>query len=126
MFIVRQSSQPGTLALSVKLTAQGPPPVNASAPIGVGVQHYLIEAADQSSPSSGVRLESSDFIFDNLPALLAHYCQCCDELPVQLRLPGRIRTASTRQSLTAAALLGSVSSLKSPAVSWNFAPIDSP
>ena len=123
---MRQSSQPGTLALSVKLTAQGPPPVNASAPIGVGVQHYLIEAADQSSPSSGVRLESSDFIFDNLPALLAHYCQCCDELPVQLRLPGRIRTASTRQILTAAALLGSFSSFKSPSFSWIFAPIDSP
>ena len=71
--------------------------------IGAGVQHYLIEAADNQQ---GVRLESSDFVFDNLPSLLAHYCQCCDELPVKLKLPAKIRQCSTRQNLTAIAQLG--------------------
>ena len=107
VFITRQSSQPGTLALSVKLT----PAVEAgnrhsigAAVIGAGVQHYLIEAAE--SPQHGVRLESSDFVFDNLPALLAHYCQCCDELPVRLKLPAKIRQCPNRPSLTTMALLG--------------------
>ena len=72
--------------------------------IGAGVQHYLIEATE--SPTAGVRLESSDFVFDNLPALLAHYCQCCDELPVQLRLPAKIRQCPDRASLTSLAMLG--------------------
>lgn len=72
--------------------------------IGAGVQHYLIEAAE--TPQNGVRLESSDFVFDNLPALLAHYCQCCDELPVRLKLPARIRNCSNRPSLTSLASLG--------------------
>lgn len=110
MFITRQSSQPGTLALSVKLTAAtaqleaGSRLSNgAAAVIGAGVQHYLIEAAENQQ---GVRLESSDFVFDNLPSLLAHYCQCCDELPVRLRLPAKIRDCPTRASLTSLALLG--------------------
>lgn len=72
--------------------------------IGAGVQHYLIEAAE--SPQHGVRLESSDFVFDNLPALLDHYCQCCDELPVRLKLPAKIRSSPDRSSLTTLALLG--------------------
>lgn len=66
------------------------------------MQHYLIEAADEG----GVRLESSDFVFENLPALLAHYCQCCDELPVQLRLPPALLRCSDRDSLTALAATG--------------------
>jgi hypothetical protein len=108
VFITRQSSQPGTLALSVKLTSTVLEPgsrlsIGASV-IGAGVQHYLIEAAE--SPQNGVRLESSDFVFDNLPALLAHYCQCCDELPVRLRLPAKIRSCPNRPSLTTLALLG--------------------
>ena len=107
MFITRQSSQPGTLALSVKLTRLDVNPQQQqqrnSQLIGVGVQHYLIEAADNQQ---GVRLESSDYVFDNLPALLAHYCQCCDELPVRLRLPARVRDCSSRDSLTSLALLG--------------------
>lgn len=77
-----------------------------AAVIGAGVQHYLIEAAE--SPQHGVRLESSDFVFDNLPALLAHYCQCCDELPVRLKLPAKIRTSPDRHSLTSLALLGTL------------------
>ncbi|XP_057367843.1 protein sprint-like [Daphnia carinata] len=108
VFITRQSSQPGTLALSVKLTSTVPEAGSrlsiGAAVIGAGVQHYLIEAAE--TPQNGVRLESSDFVFDNLPALLAHYCQCCDELPVRLRLPARIRNCSNRPSLTSLASLG--------------------
>lgn len=108
VFITRQSSQPGTLALSVKLTSDGAAgsrlSLGGAAVIGAGVQHYLIEAAE--SPQHGVRLESSDFVFDNLPALLAHYCQCCDELPVRLKLPSKIRQCTNRSSLTSLALLG--------------------
>lgn len=108
VFITRQSSQPGTLALSVKLTSTVPEAGSrlsiGAAFIGAGVQHYLIEAAE--TPQNGVRLESSDFVFDNLPALLAHYCQCCDELPVRLKLPARIRNCSNRPSLTSLASLG--------------------
>lgn len=110
VFITRQSSQPGTLALSVKLTSTVLEPGSrlsiGAAVIGAGVQHYLIEAAE--SPQNGVRLESSDFVFDNLPALLAHYCQCCDELPVRLRLPAKIRSCPNRPSLTTLALLGNI------------------
>ncbi len=113
MFITRQSSQPGTLALSVKLTpaamaaqleAGNRQSTGAAVIVGAGVQHYLIEAAENQQ---GVRLESSDFVFDNLPSLLAHYCQCCDELPVRLQLPAKIRDCSSRSSLTSLALLGS-------------------
>lgn len=109
--MTRQSSQPGTLALSVKLTPHSltEPGCRLSTSsgtslIGAGVQHYLIEATE--GPAPGVRLESSDFVFDNLPALLAHYCQCCDELPVRLRLPAKIRQCADRASLTSLAMLG--------------------
>ena len=104
MFITRQSSQPGTLALSVNLstTTQQQQQQQPTAESGSGVQHYLIEAADEG----GVRLESSDFVFENLPSLLAHYCRCCDELPVQLRLPAPLLGCSDRDTLTSLAATG--------------------
>ncbi|KAK3867977.1 hypothetical protein Pcinc_026603 [Petrolisthes cinctipes] len=92
-FIVRQSSKPDTLALSVRL-----PPDK-----GPYIQHYLIEIHDHGSSYS---LEASDNRFDNLPALITYYSQCCDELPVQLRLPRAIQEARSRQDLSSLSLLG--------------------
>jgi len=60
-FVVRQSSQPDTMAISVRL------------PAGKGpyVEHYLIQAVDGQ-----LSLESSDNRFSNIPSLIAHYSQC--------------------------------------------------
>ncbi|CAL4150033.1 unnamed protein product [Meganyctiphanes norvegica] len=92
-FIVRQSSKPDTLALSVRL-----PPDK-----GPYIQHYLIEIHSNGSKYS---LEASDNQFDNAPALIEYYSKCCDELPVQLRLPSSIQEARSRQELASIALLG--------------------
>uniref|UniRef100_A0A1B6C8N4 Protein sprint n=1 Tax=Clastoptera arizonana TaxID=38151 RepID=A0A1B6C8N4_9HEMI len=91
-FVVRQSSQTCTMAISVRL------------PAGKGpyIEHYLIQAAEDGQLS----LESSDNKFESIPALIAHYAQCCDELPVQLSLPRAIREAKNRQQLSSLALLG--------------------
>uniref|UniRef100_A0A1B0FI24 Protein sprint n=1 Tax=Glossina morsitans morsitans TaxID=37546 RepID=A0A1B0FI24_GLOMM len=90
-FIVRGSSQPNTMAVSVRL----PPDT------GPYIEHYLIQSND------GILcLESSRFKFDSIPALIAHYAQCCDELPVQLVLPRALREAKNRQQLSSLALLG--------------------
>ncbi|XP_046384100.1 protein sprint isoform X2 [Ischnura elegans] len=125
-FVVRQSSQPDTMAISVRL------------PRGKGpyIEHYLVQAVSsspsstplspstatastttptgggpqpanlQSPPPQQLSLESSDNRFDSIPALIAHYSQCCDELPVQLTLPRAIREARNRQQLSSLALLG--------------------
>lgn len=90
-FVVRQSSQPHTMALSVRL-----PPDK-----GPYIEHYLIQ-----SEGKRVGLETSENRFDNMNALIAHYANCCDELPVQLKLPKAIREAKTRQQLSSLALLG--------------------
>ncbi|XP_077542005.1 protein sprint-like isoform X1 [Haemaphysalis longicornis] len=91
-FIVRQSSKKGTLALSVRL------PMDA----GPYIEHYLVEATGESKHC----LEGSENHFASVPALVCHYCQCCDELPVQLCLPTVLQQASTRQELSAFSLLG--------------------
>uniref|UniRef100_A0A182P988 SH2 domain-containing protein n=1 Tax=Anopheles epiroticus TaxID=199890 RepID=A0A182P988_9DIPT len=90
-FIVRGSSQSKTMAVSVRL------PANA----GPYIEHYLIQ-----SNNGQLSLESSRFKFDSIPALIAHYTQCCDELPVQLCLPVALREAKNRQQLSSLALLG--------------------
>uniref|UniRef100_A0A182F7S8 Protein sprint n=1 Tax=Anopheles albimanus TaxID=7167 RepID=A0A182F7S8_ANOAL len=90
-FIVRGSSQSKTMAVSVRL------PKNA----GPYIEHYLIQ-----SNNGLLSLESSRFKFDSIPALIAHYTQCCDELPVQLCLPAALREAKNRQQLSSLALLG--------------------
>ncbi|XP_070377848.1 protein sprint-like isoform X2 [Dermacentor albipictus] len=91
-FIVRQSSKKGTLALSVRL------PVDA----GPYIEHYLIEATAEAKHC----LEGSENHFASIPVLICHYCQCCDELPVQLCLPVVLLEATTRQELSALSLLG--------------------
>ncbi|KAG6440961.1 hypothetical protein O3G_MSEX001537 [Manduca sexta] len=90
-FVVRQSSQPDTMAISVRL-----PPEK-----GPYIEHYLIQASD-----GRIGLESSHNRFDNIPELIAHYSQCCDELPVQLQLPRALREAKSRHQLSSLALLG--------------------
>ncbi|XP_050329758.1 protein sprint isoform X1 [Bactrocera neohumeralis] len=90
-FIVRGSSQPNTMAVSVRL----PPDT------GPYIEHYLIQSNDGI-----LSLESSRFTFDSIPALIAHYAQCCDELPVQLVLPRALREVKNRQQLSSLALLG--------------------
>lgn len=91
-FIVRHSSQKDTMAISVRL------PKDA----GPYIEHYLIQSSEGL-----INLESSRFKFDSIPALVAHYSNCCDELPVQLSLPRGIREAKNRQQLMSLALLGS-------------------
>ncbi|CAK9827769.1 Protein sprint [Anthophora retusa] len=90
-FVVRQSSQSDTMALSVRL-----PPGK-----GPYIEHYLIQAN-----RGKLSLETSENRFDNIPSLIAHYSQCCDELPVQLTLPRAMRDAKNRQQLSSLALLG--------------------
>lgn len=68
---------------------------------GPYIEHYLIQSND-----SILCLESSRFKFDSIPSLIAHYAQCCDELPVQLVLPRALREARNRQQLSSLALLG--------------------
>ncbi|XP_064091398.1 protein sprint-like isoform X1 [Macrobrachium nipponense] len=92
-FIVRQSSKPDTLALSVRLPQDK----------GPYIQHYLIEIHSNGSSYS---LEASENRFDSPPALISYYSQCCDELPVQLRLPRAIQEAKSRHELASLALLG--------------------
>lgn len=77
--------------------------VSVRLPSGIGpyIEHYLVQSNDGI-----LSLESSRFKFDSIPALIAHYAQCCDELPVQLSLPKALREAKNRQVLSSLALLG--------------------
>lgn len=77
--------------------------VSVRLPLETGpyIEHYLVQSADGL-----LALESSRFKFDSIPALIAHYAQCCDELPVQLILPRALREAKNRQQLSSLALLG--------------------
>ncbi|GBP31776.1 Protein sprint [Eumeta japonica] len=90
-FVVRQSSQPDTMAISVRLPADK----------GPYIEHYLIQSTEGK-----IGLETSHNRFDNIPELIAHYAQCCDELPVQLQLPRPLREAKSRHQLSSLALLG--------------------
>lgn len=66
-FVVRQSSKPSTMALSVRLPVEK----------GPYVEHYLIETVGEAQ----LRLEGSDNNFHAIPMLVAHYCQCWWEIP---------------------------------------------
>jgi len=89
IFLVRQSSHPQTMALSVRI---GMKP---------RVEHYLIE-----NTASGLQLEGSSKYFSAIPVLIAHYTENFDELPLKLCLPSAIVEAKTHQELTSLALLG--------------------
>lgn len=60
LFIVRRSSQPNSMAISIKL----PPGTNQD------IEHYLVETT-----IAGVHLEGSPNYFRELPFLLAYYCE---------------------------------------------------
>jgi len=91
-FLVRGSRQPGTLALSVKLTDREDfPPV----------QHFIILQRGRK-----VALEDSDLQFDNIVSLTFHYTQVSDELPERLCLPDVLATAASIQNLVSLSLLG--------------------
>ncbi|XP_043189172.1 protein sprint-like isoform X3 [Amphibalanus amphitrite] len=90
-FIVRESSNTASMALSVRLPAgKGP-----------HVEHFLIEKQDGK-----LSLESSDNRFSDICSLVACYSSRCDELPVQLRLPDSLQKAESRHQLLSRALLG--------------------
>lgn len=77
-FLIRQSSQPGTLALSLRT--------------GAGeddIQHFII-----ISRNGSVALEDSDLEFDSLVSLVNHYSTNRDELPVSLKMSNPTRKSS--------------------------------
>ncbi|XP_050407015.2 protein sprint isoform X2 [Patella vulgata] len=90
-FLVRQSSQKNSLALSVQCRSER----NST------VDHYLIENTDR-----GLKLQGSAHYFRTIPTLIAHYIQNLDELPHRLILPAAIFHAKTSQELSAIAMLG--------------------
>ncbi|XP_060062844.1 uncharacterized protein LOC132543369 [Ylistrum balloti] len=90
-FILRKSSQPETLALSVQFPDKGVP----------NVDHYLI-----MSMEDGLQLQGSHHHFCNVPNLLAFYHQNMEELPHVLTLPPTIMRARTLQELNSLSYLG--------------------
>ena len=82
VFMVRQSSQPNTMALSVKLPPSPQPSSYPTPPSPVDhhVEHYLIEpvqvaggSGDYVNEDVKMKLESSTHAFDNILALVYHY-----------------------------------------------------
>ncbi|CAG7727052.1 unnamed protein product [Allacma fusca] len=86
-FIVRSSTQPMTMAVSVKLPTF--------------VEHYLLKAVDHR-----ISLENSTHTFETVHQLVHHYCSTSDEIPVCLTVPPAIAEATSRQQLRSLALLG--------------------
>uniref|UniRef100_A0A914P6F8 SH2 domain-containing protein n=1 Tax=Panagrolaimus davidi TaxID=227884 RepID=A0A914P6F8_9BILA len=91
-FIVRASTRPSSMALSIKL----PPSY------GTDTDHYLLE---RHGPST-VKLEGSPHIFRSLPLLIEYYCQTADELQCKLTLPSAIQICSNSIDLQRIALMG--------------------
>ncbi|XP_069118363.1 protein sprint-like isoform X2 [Argopecten irradians] len=90
-FILRKSSQPQTLALSVQFPEKGV----------ANVDHYLI-----MSTENGLQLQGSHHYFCNVANLLAFYHQNMEELPHVLTLPPTIMRARTLQELNSLSYLG--------------------
>ncbi|XP_021359984.1 uncharacterized protein LOC110454668 isoform X2 [Mizuhopecten yessoensis] len=90
-FIIRKSSQPPTLALSVQFPEKGV----------ANVDHYLI-----MSTEDGFQLQGSHHYFCNVANLLAFYHQNMEELPRVLTLPPTIMRAGTLQELNSLSYLG--------------------
>ncbi|RUS79026.1 hypothetical protein EGW08_013209, partial [Elysia chlorotica] len=90
-FIVRKSSQPHSLALSVQSRLCGHP----------AVDHYLILGTTE-----GFRLEGSAHFFHSIPALISYYIENIDEIPYHLRLPVAILQARSTRELASLDMLG--------------------
>ena len=90
-FIVRASTRPSSMALSMKL------------PLGhsTDTDHYLIE-----KHGSTVKLEGSPHVFRSLPILIEYYCKCHDELQCKLTLPPAIQMCSGILDVQRVALMG--------------------
>ncbi|KAI6199181.1 hypothetical protein M3Y96_00599100 [Aphelenchoides besseyi] len=91
LFICRSSSKSDSMALSIKMHDGWP----------VDVENYLIERID-----GNFRLEGSPNRFASLPQLVLHYCEQSDELPIPLKLPDAIQSATTTVELAQISLLG--------------------
>lgn len=83
-FLIRQSSQPGTLAVSVK-TGRGKD----------DIKHFII-----ISQNGSVSLEDSELEFDSLVSLVNHYSTHRDEIPVWLRIMEHNRKVSAPAGFT--------------------------
>ncbi|KJH49541.1 SH2 domain protein [Dictyocaulus viviparus] len=92
-FIVRASSKPGSMAMSVRLSNKHD---------GI-VEHYIVE---YNATRTAIRLESSSHSFRSLPLLIEHYCLHSEELQVCLRLPTAIMLCKTTKELQSVALMG--------------------
>ncbi|KAK3093565.1 hypothetical protein FSP39_017349, partial [Pinctada imbricata] len=90
-FIIRNSSQPSTMALSAQFPEKG----------RANVDHYLIQHTDQ-----GYRVQGSLHYFNSIPNLIVYYHENTEELPYRLLLPPTIRRAKTLQELTSLSYLG--------------------
>ncbi|CAJ0592020.1 unnamed protein product [Cylicocyclus nassatus] len=92
-FIVRASSKPGCMAISVRLTDEH----------DMHTDHYIVEYGARGSM---IRLESSPYSFRSLPLLIEHYCLHPEELQVRLRLPHAVLACHTTKELQSVALMG--------------------
>ncbi|KAK6030124.1 SH2 domain protein [Ostertagia ostertagi] len=92
-FIVRASSKPGCMAISVRLSKEHE----------TLTDHYIVQYGTRGSV---IRLESSPYSFRSLPLLIEHYCLHPEELQVRLCLPYAVLACETTKDLQSLALLG--------------------
>ncbi|KAK6051886.1 SH2 domain protein [Cooperia oncophora] len=92
-FIVRASSRPGCMAISVRLSNEHE----------TLIDHYIVQYGTRGSV---IRLESSPYSFRSLPLLIEHYCLHPEELQVCLCLPYAVLACQTAKELQSLALLG--------------------
>ncbi|KAE9556727.1 hypothetical protein FO519_000133 [Halicephalobus sp. NKZ332] len=90
-FIVRASTRPSSMALSIKLPSK----------YSTETDHYLIE-----KHGSTVRLEGSPHIFKSLPMLIEYYCKCHEELQCRLTLPPAIQMCTGIMDIQRVSLMG--------------------
>ncbi|OQV16805.1 putative Protein sprint [Hypsibius exemplaris] len=110
VFIIRASSLPRTLALSVNIP-RGTSSDLSSSLTERRVEHYLIESTGQLS------LEGSDVAFSTLPGLVEFYTENRNELPVPLCLPHLIAQVESREDLLLLAQVANPADFWSSAVS---------
>ncbi|VDL63966.1 unnamed protein product [Nippostrongylus brasiliensis] len=91
-FIVRASSKPSCMAISVRLSNEH----------DTLTDHYIV----QYNSGSAIRLENSPFSFRSLPLLIEHYCLHAEELQVALCLPYAVLSCETAKELRSLALMG--------------------
>ncbi|XGW03625.1 hypothetical protein V3C99_015087 [Haemonchus contortus] len=92
-FIVRSSSKPGCMAISVRLPSEHE----------ALTDHYIVQYGTRGNV---IRLESSPYSFSSLPLLIEHYCLHPEELQICLCLPYAVLACQTTKELQSLALLG--------------------